>query len=72
MLLTDDAGWGNGLNFRIFKFKRVFRSVLGGEARTFSDAFYMVYPIGHDLEKMINRNVALSMVTDFYSFSRWS
>jgi hypothetical protein len=50
-------------DFRSFKSQRVTRSVIGGELIAFSEAFVRGFVGRHDLEEMLEENVALRMYT---------
>lgn len=64
VLLTDKTSRINWLHFRTYKYKRVVRSVLGGETHAFVNSFDAAYAIRYDLETIVCKSVSLSMVTD--------
>jgi hypothetical protein len=54
----------NVLHFASYKSRRVTRSVLGGEVHAFADAFDIAYALKHELERLINHRIPLSILTD--------
>jgi hypothetical protein len=64
IFLADDNENCRVLDFRSFKSQRVTRSVIGGELIAFSEAFDRGLGAKHDLEEMLEENVALRMYKD--------
>jgi hypothetical protein len=62
--LSDASRKCNVINYRSYKSRRVTRSVLGGEILAFADAFDCAYTFRKDIEKMLGRQVPLSVLTD--------
>ena len=67
VVLTDATGTANVLHYNSYKSKRVVRSVLGGETYAFADVFDVAYSIRHDLRKILQKDVKLTLLTDSMS-----
>lgn len=64
VLLCDGNDNCNVIKFRSFKSKRVVRSVLGAEVYSFAEAFDAAFVIKTDLERILDTELPLSMLTD--------
>lgn len=70
VLLTDNMGRANCLNYFSYNSKRVVRSVLDGKTYAFVYGFDSVFMLRHDVEKMVGFKFPLTMLTDSESLFR--
>eukprot|EP00171_Calliarthron_tuberculosum_P022791 IDg22791t1 len=64
VLLCDKREDCNIVHFTSHKSRRVTRSVLGAETYAFADGFDFAYSLKSDLQRILQRRVALQMLTD--------
>jgi Reverse transcriptase (RNA-dependent DNA polymerase) len=64
VFLVDSTMRCNIVHYSSKKARRVTRSVMGAEALAFCDALDFSYTLRHDLERMLQQNVPLSILTD--------
>ena len=67
IFLTDKSQKCQPLVWSSHKAKRVTRLVLGSDTMAFADAFDMSYVVKRDMQRLIGRNISLTMVTDSLS-----
>ena len=67
IVLSDSSGRANLMHYNSYKSKRVVRSVLGGEMYAFADAFDAAFSIRHDLQRLLKKDVRLTLLTDSMS-----
>ena len=64
ILLVDGQGWAHVLSFSSRKSRRVVRSVMAGEVYAFGAAFDEAYMLRHDLERLYDCYIPLTILTD--------
>lgn len=67
IVLTDKNGTANVLHYASYRSKRIVRSVLGGETHAFADSFDMAYTMRNYLNRIFERYIAMTMLTDSLS-----
>ena len=67
IVLSDSSGRANLMHYNSYKSKRVVRSVRGGEMYAFDDAFDAAFSIRHDLQRLLKKDVRLTLLTDSMS-----
>ena len=67
MFLVDKYDYCQPLMWFSHKSKRVTKSVLGSEMMAFADGFDFSFSLKHDLQKILNQDVPLIMLTDSLS-----
>lgn len=68
IVLTDDTGRGNILSYASYKYKRVVRSVLGGEIYSFIAIFDSVYVLHDELCRIFRCKIRVVMLSDSACF----
>lgn len=64
VLLCDNSNACHVLDYASKKSKRVVRSIMGGEVYAFMDAFDMAFVIKKDLERVLDTDLSIIMLTD--------
>ena len=67
IVLADKNGKANIMHYNSYKSKRVVRSVLGGDTYAFADAFDIAFHLRHDLKRLLQKEIKLTLLTDSMS-----
>ena len=70
ILLSESTRKTNIMHYNRNNFKRIVRTVLGGETYAFTDALDVVINIRYDLSRILQKDVKLTLLTDFKSLGK--